>query len=74
MTVGQTVYFATRGSTTHPEGITKARFRFTVNGVVGSWQETTNKRGNEFYIQYTIPSAGSFKVESMVFNPSLGWY
>jgi len=74
LTVGQTVYFATQGSTTHPQSITKARFRITVNGVANPWQETTNKRDNEFYIQHTIPSSGSFKIESMVFNPDLGWY
>ena len=68
--IGQTVYFATRGSTTDPKGITKARFR--ING--GDWQETTTRHGNEFYISYTIPSAGSYTVESMVYNPSLGWY
>lgn len=70
LTVGQTIYFATRGSTTHPQGITKARFRINA----GTWQETTNKHGDMFYIQYTIPSAGSYTVESMVYNPVLGWY
>lgn len=82
--IGQTVYFATRGSTTHPQGITKARFR--INGtadetwcpelqVVDDWCETTAEHNTkEFYIQYVVPSAGSYKVESMVYNPGLGWY
>ncbi len=74
LTVGQTVYFATRGATTHAQGITKARFRITIDGVVGSWQQTTEKHDNKFYIEYTIPSAGSYAVESMVYNPVLGWW
>lgn len=67
---GQTVYFTVSGETTHPQGLTKARFK--ING--GTWQETTNKHGNDFYIQYTLPSLGSYKVEAMVFNPVLGWW
>ena len=74
LAIDQTVYFTTQGLTTHPQGITRARFRITVNGIAGTWQETTSKQNNELYIQYTIPSAGSFKIESMVFNPDLGWY
>lgn len=69
ITIGQTVYFATNGATNEPGGLTKARFR--ING--GSWQETTNKHDGEFYIQYTVPAAGSYLIESMVFNPTLGW-
>lgn len=72
--VGQTVYFTTSGSTDHPQGITKAKFRISVDEVAGAWQETTDKHGEEFYIGYTIPSEGSYKVESMVYNPVLGWY
>lgn len=68
--LNQTVYFATQGSTNHPQGITKARFR--ING--GTWQETTNKHGGLFYIQFTVPSPGSYLVESMVYNPVMGWY
>jgi len=70
LTISQTIYLATRGTTSNPQGITKARIR--VNG--GDWQETTQQHGNKFYIQYTIPSAGSYTVESMVYNPDLGWY
>ena len=69
-TIGQTIYLATQGTTSNPQGITKARIR--VNG--GDWQETTQKHGNKYYIQYTIPSAGSYTIESMVYNPDLGWY
>lgn len=68
--VGQAVYFATSGTTTQPQGITKARFR--ING--GVWQETTNTHEGKFYIQYTVPSATTYTVESMVYNPTLGWY
>lgn len=70
ITIGQTIYIATRGATDNPKGITKARFR--ING--GDWQETTEKYGSRFYIQFTIPSAGSYTIESMVYNPDLGWY
>lgn len=70
ISIGQTVHFVTWGFTTHPEGITKARFR--IND--GTWQETTSKYGDKFYISYTIPSAGSYTVESEIYNPALGWY
>lgn len=69
LTIGQTVYFATGGTTTHPQGITKARFR--INN--GAWQETTLKHDSDYYIQFTVPSAGDYTVESMVYNPVLGW-
>jgi len=68
--VGQTIYLATKGSTTHPEGLTKAKFR--VNA--GAWQETTAKHEDMFYISYQIDSAGTYKVEAMVYNPTLGWF
>ncbi len=69
--LGQTVYFATLGSTNYPGGITQARFR--INS--GNWQVTTNKHDNLFYIQYTVASAGSYTIESMVFNPTANdWY
>ncbi|MCL4382233.1 hypothetical protein M1545_00355, partial [Patescibacteria group bacterium] len=70
LTSGRTIYLANTGTTTDTAGLTKSRFR--ING--GTWQETTVKHGNEFYIQYTIPAAGTFQVESMVYNPTLGWY
>lgn len=80
---GQSVYFAVNGMTAEPQGVTKARFK--INGsataswctgtgysLTGGWCETTNKHNNDFYIQYTV-SSGATKVESMVFNPVLGW-
>ncbi|MCD6225733.1 hypothetical protein J7J95_01470, partial [bacterium] len=72
--IGQKIYFATTGNTDDPQGITKARFRITVNGEEGEWQETTQQNDNgEFYISYTITETGSYKVEAMVYNPNLGW-
>ncbi len=70
ITVNQTIYLATRGATGNPKGITKARFR--ING--GDWIETTSKHGNRFYIQYIILEANTYTVQSMIFNPDLGWY
>jgi len=72
--VGEQIYLATRGQTEHAQGITKARFRVTVNSNQGAWQETTQQRNSgEFYIAYTIGASGTYKVESMVYNPDLGW-
>lgn len=84
LTVGQTVFFAAHGSTDEPQGLTKARFR--INGtadatwctgsgniLTSGWCETTNIHGTDFYVQFTIPASGSFNVESMVYNPALGW-
>jgi len=68
--VGQKVYLTTTGSTDHPQGVTKARFR--ING--GAWQETTKQKDDKFYIEYPIPTAGSYEVEAMVYNPELGWF
>lgn len=70
LTSGQAIYLANAGTTTDAAGITMTRFR--ING--GTWQETTTKHGSEFYIPYTIPAAGTFQVESMVYNPTLGWH
>ncbi len=70
ITVGQVIRLATFGSTSHAQGITKARFR--ING--GDWMETTDRYQNMFYIEYIIPEAGSYTIESMVYNPGLGWY
>lgn len=65
--VGQKVYFAVTGQSS-PTPLVLAKFRITVNGVAGNWQETTLERpGVGFYIQYTIPSSGgTFKVEALV--------
>ncbi|MFH0863565.1 MAG: hypothetical protein V1858_00540 [Candidatus Gottesmanbacteria bacterium] len=70
LTVNQAIYLTVRGSTNEPGGITKARFRFDS----GAWQEVTTKHGTDYYIQYTVPTTGIFKVEAMVFNPTLGWH
>jgi hypothetical protein len=71
---GQKIYFTVLGTSDNVQGITKARFRFNLGSAVGSWQETIDKRGNEFYLSYTIPFSGSYTVEAMVFNPELGWF
>ncbi len=83
--VGQTVSFATHGSTNDPGGITMARFKIngtadaswcngTGNTIVGGWCQTTNTHGTNFTMQYTIPNTGAFNIQSMVFNPTLGWH
>lgn len=69
ISVGDTVYFLVEGLCDEPQGIEDARFR--ING--GSWQEPTGKKWDHFYLEYLIPSAGSYKVEAMVYNPILGW-
>jgi|SRR3989344_2703907 len=69
--VNDTVYLAISGSTTDPQGITKARFSFNDGA---SWTETTQKNiHNEYYIQYTVPDQTQVEVTAQVFNPSLGW-
>lgn len=67
--VNQTIYFTVHGTTNDPQGITKARFRINSD----AWQETTQKHGDDFYIQYTVATAGSYTVDAEVFNPALGW-
>lgn len=69
---GQQVYFATKALV--PSLATKARFRVTVNGTVGVWQETSQKNTNqEYYLLYTIQTVGNFQVESMIYSSSGGW-
>lgn len=70
----QKLYLATQGLTTENQGITKARFRVTVNSQAGSWQESVQKKGDEFYLPYTISQAGIYEVEAMIYNPALGWH
>ncbi len=70
----QNYYLATKGSATNNQKITKARFRITVDGQVGAWQETTIKNQNgEFYITYTFGKSGKYKIEAMVYNQNSGW-
>lgn len=83
--IGQTVYFATLGSS-NPDGlITKARFK--INGTADdSWCDVANLASNDwceitqkhdtygYYVQYTIPSASSYRVTSAVYaGEDLGW-
>ncbi len=69
LSVGKTVYFLVQGSCDEPQGITDARFR--INN--GEWLKPTDRKGNHFYLKYEITSAGSYKVEAIVYNPALGW-
>lgn len=70
ISVGETIYFAVSGASDEPQGITEARFR--INGA--SWLEPTGKQSGKFYREYTVPtSGGTYKVEAMVKNPTLGW-
>lgn len=73
--VGQKIYFSTKGSTNHAEGITKAKFRVKLDDKVETdWKEKTDKKDDKgFYYEYTISKAGSYKIESMVYNSALGW-
>jgi hypothetical protein len=87
LTLGQTVYFATNGSTGSPLGITKARFRIR-NGaesawcssssdrIVDNWCETTNWREDVgYFVTYTISASGTYTVGSMVYNQAdFSWY
>ncbi len=84
LTVGQSVFLTTHGSTNEPQGFTKGRFRIndtadaswctgSGNTIVDGWCETTNRHAGDFFVQFTIANANSYKVESMVFNPAFGW-
>ena len=83
--VGQKVYLTVTGVTNHPQGITKARFR--VDGSAdnwcqgdpaltkeGGWCVTTRRYGNEYFVSYTFNAAKRYNIESMVYNPELGWF
>ena len=87
LSLGQSVYFATSGTTTSPLGISKARFRIrngaeaawcgaSGNQIVDNWCETTNWRQEAgYYVSYTVSSSGSYTVQSMVFNQAdFDWY
>ncbi|MBU2592147.1 hypothetical protein KKD61_01650 [Patescibacteria group bacterium] len=67
--LGDRVHFTVLGETDDPDGLTKARFK--VNR--GEWQETTDRRGEEFQIEYQIEREGEQTVEAQVFSPKLGW-
>jgi len=87
LSLGQTVHFATTGSTGSPLGITKARFRIrngaesvwcsgNGNQVVDNWCETTNWREDVgYFVTYTISASGTYTVGSMVYNQAdFSWY
>ncbi|MBU3957359.1 hypothetical protein KKI19_03765, partial [Patescibacteria group bacterium] len=73
ITVGDTVYFVVEGLCGESLGITKAKFRITINDNQGNWQEITTQKDENFYLEYEITTGGSYKVEAMVHNPALGW-
>ncbi len=67
---GDVIKIAVSGSTNEPGGLTKARFRINRSS---SFEETTTKNSaSEFYIQKTV-TAGPFRAEGQVYNPTLGW-
>lgn len=71
VTVGQTIYITIKGTTNHPDGVSKARFSFDNQQ---TWQETSQKNSNdEFYIQYIVPDEASIAVIGQVYNSTLGW-
>jgi len=69
LSAGDQIYLTVLGITDHPEGLTKGRLR--INGE--AWQETDQRHGDEFYIQFTIPDYGDYSVEGQVYNPHFGW-
>jgi hypothetical protein len=70
---GDQVYLMAIGYTDHPSGITDARFRIIASGVDSSWRSPTGQYLGNYYLQYVIPSGGTYHVEAMVYNPDLGW-
>ena len=69
ISVGDTVYFLVEGLCEETQGVTDARFRINE----GEWLEPTGQKWGHFYLEYTMPAAGSYKIEAMVYNPALGW-
>lgn len=69
VSLGDKVYFSVEGLCDEPQGITQARLR--VNE--GEWLELTSQREGHFYLEYEITSEGHYKVEAMVYNPTIGW-
>jgi hypothetical protein len=70
--VDELIRYVVTGTTDHPDGITKARFRF--DG--GVWQESIvyEPTLDGFFMDHTFTTTGAHSVEAMVFNPSLGWH
>lgn len=65
----RSVNLVARGSTNHPDGLTKARFR--VNG--GTWIESTDKNDKGFYLSHNFGEYGNYKIEAEVYNSHFGW-
>jgi hypothetical protein len=62
--VGDTVRLSTIGS---GRTFTSGRFRIKVGSAdYGSWLTTSTKDKGEYYINYVIPSSGSFAVQAQV--------
>ncbi len=69
--IGDQVYVTVSGSTTDPQGITKARFSFDDGS---TWTETTSKNiHDQFYIQWTVPDLTQVNISAQVYSPDLGW-
>lgn len=69
ISIGDTVYFLVEGLCDESQGITDAEFRINE----GEWQTPTGQKWGHFYLEYEIITAGSYKIEAMVYNPELGW-
>ena len=70
LVIDENIYFAVMGF----GQITKGRFRVTIDGTVGDWQESDQKNDNdEFYIPYTVHQAGTHHVKCEVYSPNSGW-
>ena len=68
--IGEEIYFATAGS-----GQTiKGRFKVTIDGQSGDWQESDRQNDNsEFYLFHTVSQYGTYRIKCEVYNPSSGW-
>ncbi len=70
----------------YSEQISKARFQVnqTANNswcqgtnltLADNWCETTNKEGDYYYVDYSLPQTGEFSIGAMIFDSnSLTWY
>jgi len=88
LALNQQVVFMVNGTTTHPEGVKKAKFRvkvgsqadtFWCNGPglmlsADNWCESSLQSGGFFLAPYKVRTSGSYKVEAMVWVPELGWH
>ena len=68
--IGESVYFAVTGS----GEVVKGRFKVTINGNAGNWQESNQKNtSDKFYFPYLVQQAGAHQVNCEVYSPSSGW-